>query len=86
MDFETFKREVGVDPYTHMILRMRTYAWLEGYAEARRRVERGATADDLRRDETLQTAHEALTHEEAKREREHIVALAALGPLLGTQT
>jgi hypothetical protein len=86
MEYEEFKDRHANDPYTHLIARMRADAWSDGFIEARRMVEAGATADDLRRHEGVELrdlAYEALTNRAIKAERDMVATLATLGPLIG---
>lgn len=82
MDFETFRREVGHDPYSALVSQMRADAFREGLRTARRAVEDGGSnAADLREMEAdPELPYRVLMTEEGKRERERIVALASIAP------
>jgi hypothetical protein len=80
---EQFFAETQRDPYTRMILHYVANAWADGYEQALR--DNGLTEQKLRKSHTerVNDAVEHLTEQSKQAQAQAIIAMAAVGPLIG---
>lgn len=80
---EAFFAEVRSDPYAHLLTRMLTDMWAEGYRQAEKDLRDDPSAmDRLSRRELAERAAEWLTDSRHRAEAEAVIAMAQIGSML----